>query len=51
MQKEMERAIGLRNEQKYKESNELLMKLVGEFPGDAIINYHCAWSLDLLGKE
>lgn len=33
------------------ESNKLFEKLVRQFPDNASINYHCAWSYDLLGKE
>ena len=51
MRKELDRAIDLRKEGKHKESNEILLKLVKEFPGDAYINYQCAWSFDVLGKE
>ncbi|VDG96905.1 Flp pilus assembly protein TadD, contains TPR repeats [Lysinibacillus sphaericus] len=51
MRKELERAIVIRKSGNHKESNELLMKLVQDFPDNASINYHCAWSFDLLGKE
>ena len=51
MKKELDWAIKLRKEGKQKESNELLVKLVKAFPDDAVINYQCAWSFDLLGKE
>lgn len=51
MQIELEEAIAFRQEEKYKESNTLLLKLVQEFPADAFINYQCAWSFDLLGEE
>ena len=43
----LEKAIDLRKIGKYKESNELLMELVQEFPHNASINYQCAWSFDL----
>ena len=51
MKKEMETAIDLRNEGKHKESNDLLLKLIEEYPDDAFINYQCAWSFDVLGLE
>lgn len=51
MQNEVIRAIELRHEGKEKESNELLLKVVEEFPTDAYVNYQCAWSFDLLGME
>ena len=51
MRKEVDRAIDLRKEGKHKESNEILLTLVQEFPEDAFINYQCAWSLDVLGEE
>lgn len=47
----LEKAIYLRKTKNYKESNELLMELVQEFPDNASINYQCAWSFDLLGEE
>lgn len=47
----LEKAIDLRENGNYKESNELLMELVQDFPENASINYQCAWSFDLLGKE
>jgi len=47
----LERAIDLRKKGNYEESNELLMELVQDFPENASINYQCAWSFDLLGKE
>jgi len=49
--KEVKQAINLRTEGKQKESNELLLKLVADFPEDAFINYQCAWSFDVLGLE
>ncbi len=51
MDKEINKAIDLRSEGKQKESNELLLKLVAEYPEDAFINYQCAWSFDVLGLE
>ncbi|MEC1520721.1 tetratricopeptide repeat protein [Neobacillus niacini] len=51
MQPEVIKAIDLRYEGKTTESNELLQKVVEEFPKDPYVNYQCAWSFDLLGKE
>ncbi|WP_068618241.1 tetratricopeptide repeat protein [Paenibacillus tuaregi] len=51
MEKELNRAVDLRKSKNYLESNEILMKLVQEFPDHASINYQCAWSFDLLGEE
>jgi tetratricopeptide (TPR) repeat protein len=47
----LEKAIKLRSEGKLEESNKILLKLVGENPDDAMINYQCAWSFDVLEKE
>ena len=51
MQIEIEKAIEMRKTGKQKESNELLIKLVDEYPDNAFINYQCAWSFDVLGLE
>ncbi|MCE7793800.1 tetratricopeptide repeat protein [Salipaludibacillus sp. CUR1] len=51
MNKELDKAIYLRKRGNHKESNELLMRLVEEFPDDPTINYQCAWSFDILGEE
>jgi hypothetical protein len=51
MEKELDKAIDLRMNGNYLESNKLLIKLVQEYPDNASINYQCAWSLDLLGEE
>jgi tetratricopeptide (TPR) repeat protein len=51
MQKDVIKAIQLRHEGKAVESNESLLKVVQEFPTDPYVNYQCAWSFDLLGKE
>lgn len=48
---QLNKALEFRKQGRHKESNELLMKLVQEYPDDAYINYQCAWSLDLLGEE
>lgn len=51
MNKELDKAIDLREKGSYEESNELLIRLAQEFPDDALINYQCAWSFDILGEE
>ena len=51
MQIEIDNAIEMRKTGKHKESNELLIRLVDEYPDDAFINYQCAWSFDVLGLE
>lgn len=48
---ELCKVIELREIGNHKKSNQLLLKLVQDFPDDASINYQCAWSFDLLGEE
>ncbi|CAM5443694.1 Tetratrico peptide repeat group 5 domain-containing protein OS=Lysinibacillus sphaericus OX=1421 GN=LYSIN_00430 PE=4 SV=1 [Lysinibacillus sphaericus] len=50
-QQQLSRAIPLRNEEKKKESNHLLLKMVEQYPNNAFENYQCAWSFDVLGEE
>lgn len=45
------RAIELRKNDKKIESNQILLKMVEEYPNHAFINYQCAWSFDVLGEE
>ena len=45
------KAIKLRAEGKLAESNELLTAMAQDDPKSAEINYQCAWSFDVLGKE
>lgn len=47
----LNKAIDLRKNGNFKESNEVLSELVREFPEDALYNYQYAWSLDILGEE
>lgn len=47
----VKRALQYRDEGKLQESNELLLKLVVNDPNNAELNYQCAWSFDVLGKE
>lgn len=44
-------ALELRKDNKNKESNQLLLKIVEEYPDNAFVNYQCAWSFDVLGEE
>lgn len=45
------KAIELRKSGQKEESNQILQKLADEYPTDAIIQYQCAWSFDVLGQE
>ncbi|AYV70887.1 tetratricopeptide repeat protein [Bacillus sp. PK3-056] len=47
----LNKAIDLRKNGKFKESNELIGELVRDFPEDAIYNYQYAWSFDILEEE
>jgi tetratricopeptide (TPR) repeat protein len=47
----LDKALALRKNGNHTESNELLSELVKEFPDDALYNYQCAWSFDILGEE
>src|SRR5690606_20443674 len=49
--KQLEEAIELRNCGKHVEANELLVRLADQFPNNAEMQYHCAWSFDVLGRE
>ncbi len=51
MNKELLKAIQLRENGMLKEANSLLLELVHTYPSDAEIHYHCAWSFDVLGEE
>ncbi|MFA1510691.1 MULTISPECIES: tetratricopeptide repeat protein [Priestia] len=51
MNNKLDEALALRKNGNHKESNELLSELVKECPDDALYNYQCAWSFDLLGEE
>jgi len=44
-------AVKLRNEGKLEESNKMLVALVNQTPEDAMTNYQCAWSFDVLEQE
>lgn len=47
----LNKALDLRKNGNFKESNEVLSELVREFPEDALYNYQYAWSFDILGEE
>ncbi|WP_442598498.1 tetratricopeptide repeat protein [Neobacillus sp. D3-1R] len=51
MENRLDRALVLRKEGKLKESNEIFRELANEFPENAMVNYQCAWSCDVLGEE
>ncbi len=50
-EEQLARAIQLRTENKKQESNQLLVKMVEQYADDAVVNYQCAWSFDVLGEE
>lgn len=47
----LETAIQLRKNGELQKSNKILLEIIKEHKDDAIINYQCAWSFDVLGKE
>ncbi|MBT2615241.1 MULTISPECIES: tetratricopeptide repeat protein [unclassified Bacillus (in: firmicutes)] len=47
----LEMALYLREKKEFEKSNGLLMDLAKQNPGDAVIQYQCAWSFDILGLE
>lgn len=47
----LKKAIKLRESGEVKEANLILVELAKESPNNAIINYQCAWSFDVLGME
>lgn len=51
MGNQLEKAIELRKNERFQESNKLLVSLVKDSPNDPKINYQCAWSFDILGLE
>lgn len=48
---QLARAIQLRTENKKQASNQLLLKMIEQYPNDAVVHYQCAWSFDVLGEE
>lgn len=51
MEQMLEKALDLRGKGQLKESNNILIDLVQNFPNNASLNYQCAWSFDVLGEE
>lgn len=51
MEQMLEKALDLRGKGQLKESNNILIDLVQNFPNHASLNYQCAWSFDVLGEE
>ena len=51
MLKEMEKAIMLRKEGNYKQSNKVLTQLADAYPEDPVIIFQNAWSFDVMGQE
>lgn len=51
MQKQLQKAIKLREQKELRKSNELLLTLAEAYPENAEVNYQCAWSFDVLGEE
>jgi len=49
--KRLQIGIKLRKDGKLKESIELLLELVKEYPDKGDVNYQCAWTYDVLGLE
>ncbi|KWZ65981.1 tetratricopeptide repeat protein [Bacillus altitudinis] len=51
METKLLKAIELRESGQLQESNDMLIRLVEEYPDHASIHYQCAWSYDVLGEE
>ncbi|MFB5265372.1 hypothetical protein ACE41H_01025 [Paenibacillus enshidis] len=51
MKEQLEKALQLRSEGQLEVSNQILVDLVQLYPQDALMNYQCAWSFDVLGRE
>lgn len=51
MKELLNKAIALREKGKLEEANSILVELAEQYPKDAILNYQCAWSFDVLGRE
>lgn len=48
---QLSHAIELRQSGKLKEANDILVDLANKYPEDAMVNYQCAWSFDVMGLE
>lgn len=51
MTDQLKKALELRKNERLQESNELLVRLVKDSPDNPLLNYQCAWSFDILGRE
>lgn len=51
MEQRLKDAKELRKTGHHKQSNDVLLNLINDYPEDPQINYQCAWSFDLLGEE
>lgn len=51
MKDQIKKAVELRKKGFLEESNALLLVLVKSNPNDAMVNYQCAWSFDVLERE
>ena len=51
METKLLKAIELRESGHLQESNDMLIRLVEEYPDHASIHYQCAWSYDVLGGK
>jgi tetratricopeptide (TPR) repeat protein len=51
MKEQLEKALQFRSEGEFAASNHILVELVKLYPQDALVNYQCAWSFDVLGRE
>lgn len=47
----LSQAIALRKQEKYHESNRLLLEIWEENRNDPEINYQCAWSFDVFRRR
>lgn len=47
----LNKAIALREKGQLEEANSILVELAEQYPNDAVVNYQCAWSFDVLGWE
>ncbi|MDP4097269.1 tetratricopeptide repeat protein [Paenibacillus sp. P96] len=51
MKERLDKALQLRSEGELMAANQILVELVELHPQDALVNYQCAWSFDVLGRE
>ncbi len=51
MERRLQEAIRLREAGDHQKANEQFIGLIRDFPEDAVVNYQCAWSFDVLGEE